>query len=66
MWYHSHYTKILANVVHFFEDRVASQETGFEVNVRLVVRVLDPRTHLWSNLRISKDMRILSQDMALA
>ena len=66
MWYHSHYTKILANVVRFVEDRVASQETGFEVNGRPVVRVLDPRTHLWSDLRISKDMRILSQDMALA
>ena len=28
--------------------------------------VLDPRTHVWTDLKISKDMRGLSQDMALA
>ena len=28
--------------------------------------VLDPLTHLWTDLKISKDIRVLSQDMALA
>ena len=28
--------------------------------------VLDPRTHVCTNLKISKDMRVLSQVMALA
>ena len=27
---------------------------------------MDPLTHLWTDLKISKDIRVLSQDMALA
>ena len=28
--------------------------------------ILDPHTHVWTDLKISKDMRLLPQDMALA